>query len=185
MNALERIADVLRQEGGLLGATVPAPDDLGVLDDAYGRLASNGPRPVDRDAAAFALEAVREGYLLHYGAAARIVRTDDPDLALLAGDRLYALGLAALADAGDLPAIAELADLIALCAQAHAAGDAELAEALWTSSCAAVAHGTSEDHEAAKSAARGAHPSAVSALRAAARHLVPDLGHPGRTASTL
>jgi hypothetical protein len=183
MNALERIARVLREEGGLLGATVP--DEPGVLDDAYGRLAADGPRPVDPAAAAFAFEAVREGYLLHYGPAARIVETEDADLALLAGDRLYALGLAALAEAGDLPAIAELADLIALCAQAHAADDRDLAEALWTAACSAVAHGTSEGHEAAKAAARGARPSAASALRAAARHLVPQQSHQGRTASTL
>ena len=37
------------------------------------------------------LEAVREGYLLHYGAP-RLPSDDDPDLALLMGDRLYALG---------------------------------------------------------------------------------------------
>ena len=46
----------------------------------------------------------------------------DADLRLLAGDALYALGLARLAELGDLPAVAELADLIALCARAHARG---------------------------------------------------------------
>ncbi len=51
------------------------------------------------------------------------MRPDDPDLALLAGDRLYALGLERLAALGDLDAVAELADVIALCAQAHAEGD--------------------------------------------------------------
>ena len=44
------------------------------------------------------VEAVREGYLLHYGDG-RVVRGADPDLALLAGDYLYALGLERLADA--------------------------------------------------------------------------------------
>jgi fructose-1,6-bisphosphatase I len=38
----------------------------------------------------------------------------DEDLRLLAGDALYALGLARLAEAGDLDAVAELADVIAL-----------------------------------------------------------------------
>ncbi len=48
---------------------------------------------------ALAVEAVREGYELHDGGG-RVVATEDADLALLAGDRLYALGLAELAAAG-------------------------------------------------------------------------------------
>ena len=44
----------------------------------------------------------------------------DDDLRLLAGDALYALGLTRLAETGDLEAVAELADLISLCAQAQA-----------------------------------------------------------------
>ena len=51
------------------------------------------------------------------------MRPDDPDLALLAGDRLYALGLARLAELGDLEAVAVLADVISRAAQAHAEGD--------------------------------------------------------------
>ena len=43
----------------------------------------------------------------------------DPDLALLAGDYLYALGLERLAALGDLEAIRELSDLISLSAQLH------------------------------------------------------------------
>lgn len=179
MNALARVAGVLSDEGGLLGAVVHAEPPL---DDVLGRSAADGPAPVDADTAAFAVEAVREGYLLHHGVggnrAARIIVTDDADLALLAGDRLYALGLDALADAGDLPAIAELADLIALSAQAHAAGDPDLAEALWTGAVHAIAHGTSPEHRAAKDAARTADPSAASALRVAARHLRPDVALP-------
>ena len=38
------------------------------------------------------VEAVREGYLLHYGEP-RLLVGADADLALLAGDYLYALGL--------------------------------------------------------------------------------------------
>ena len=51
------------------------------------------------------IEAVREGYLLHYGEP-RIVVGADTDLALLAGDYLYALGLERLAALGDLEAVA-------------------------------------------------------------------------------
>ena len=65
------------------------------------------------------LAAIREGYEQHYGEG-RVLRTEDRDLALLAGDRLYALGLALLAEQGDLRAVAVLADLISECASAHA-----------------------------------------------------------------
>ena len=46
----------------------------------------------------------------------------DEDLRLLAGDTLYAIGLARLAEAGDLDAVAALADLISACAQAESEG---------------------------------------------------------------
>jgi hypothetical protein len=81
----------------------------------------------------FVLEAVYEGYLLHYGAP-RLFEGMDGDLRLLAGDALYALGLARLAERGDLPAVAELSDLIARSAQAHAEGRGEDVEALWDAS---------------------------------------------------
>ena len=50
------------------------------------------------------------------------------------GDALYALGLARLAESGDLPAVAELSDLISRSAQAHAEGRGAAAEALWDAS---------------------------------------------------
>lgn len=91
-----------------------------------------------------AAELVREGYLLHYGAA-RWYDFGDADLALLAGDRLYAAGLAALAEARDVEAVAELARLIAGCAEAHAVGDSGRADGLWASSLAMLARGSGAD----------------------------------------
>jgi hypothetical protein len=81
----------------------------------------------------FVLEAVYEGYLMHYGEP-RAFSGMDPDLRLLAGDALYALGLSRLAEAGDLEAVAILSDLISDSAQAQAQGRAADAEALWESS---------------------------------------------------
>jgi hypothetical protein len=78
----------------------------------------------------FVLEAVYEGYLMHYGNPRAFAGMDE-DLRLLAGDALYALGLERLAVAGDLKAVAELSDLISACARAHAEGRPELAEARW------------------------------------------------------
>jgi hypothetical protein len=86
---------------------------------------------------AFVLEAVYEGYLMHYESP-RAFRGMDEDLRLLAGDTLYALGLSRLAESGDLEAVAELSDLISLCAQAQAAGLPELAEELWRASARAL-----------------------------------------------
>ena len=79
----------------------------------------------------FVLEAVHEGYLLHYGESRGFSGMDE-DLALLAGDSLYALGLARLAEAGDLDAVAKLADLITACAKAHAEGAPAAAVTLWS-----------------------------------------------------
>jgi hypothetical protein len=84
------------------------------------------------------MEAVREGYLLHYGES-RLLSGHDPDLALLAGDYLYALGLDRLAAAGDTQAVAVLSELIARCAQLHAEGRGDEVEALWTEAAQKIA----------------------------------------------
>jgi len=127
-----------------------------------------GPRAAGREEDyALLVEAIVEGYLQHYGTG-RVVRPEDPDLALLAGDRLYALGLSRLAELGDLDAVAELADVISLAAQAHAEGDADRADAVWVAGVAAVAHGAAPGLEAAKAAARAGDEGAALALRAAA-----------------
>ncbi len=86
----------------------------------------------------FVLEAVYEGYLMHYGEP-RAFAGMDRDMRLLAGDALYALGLARLAEAGDLEAVAILSDLISATAQAQAEGRAADAEALWDASAASLA----------------------------------------------
>jgi hypothetical protein len=138
MSALADLAAALRGEGGLLAATVTD--------------APTGPPGDELD---FIVEAIREGYLQHYGAG-RVVRPEDPDLALLAGDRLYALGLERLAALGDLAAVAELADIISLSAQAHAEDDPGRAKAVWEAGAAALRAGPTPDHEAAKRRWRGA-----------------------------
>jgi hypothetical protein len=83
------------------------------------------------------VEAVREGYLLHYGEP-RVLAGHDPDLALLAGDYLYALGIERLAALGDAEAVGVLAELIGRCAQAHAEGRGADAAELWRDAVAAL-----------------------------------------------
>ena len=86
------------------------------------------------------VEAVREGYLLHYGEP-RLLRGQDADLALLAGDYLYALGIERLATLGDAAAVATLAELIAGCARLHAEGRPDEAAALWRSAAVEIGGG--------------------------------------------
>jgi hypothetical protein len=111
---------------------------------------------------------MREGYLLHYSAP-RLLAGADSDLALLAGDYLYALGLERLAALGDLDAVRELADLISLAAQAHG-GDRDRerarreATALWLASTVAVGCGGSGTHAEAKESLRAGSPSAAERL---------------------
>jgi hypothetical protein len=110
---------------------------------------------------------ILEGSHLHYGPQ-RVVRTEDEDLALLLGDQLYALGLSRLAGLGDLEAVDELADVISLVAQAHAASDPALVDAVWDAGATAIGWGASSDHAAAKELARAGDTGAADALRAAA-----------------
>ena len=123
MSALARVVEAL--EPSLARHAVP--------DAGPGRFSAVVEDP-DR---LFVLEAVYEGYLMHYGEP-RAFTGMDPDLRLLAGDALYALGLARLAERGDLPAVAELADLISLTARAHAEGAPKAADALWLASARAL-----------------------------------------------
>jgi hypothetical protein len=70
---------------------------------------------------ALGLETIYEGYLVHYGRS-RLFAPPDADTALLLGDYLYAEGLVHIAATGNVDAVADLAELISLCAQARADG---------------------------------------------------------------
>jgi hypothetical protein len=109
------------------------------------------------------LDDINAGVRLHYASDGT-----DADLDLLLGDQRYAHGLLRLAELGDLEATIELGDLISLLSQAHAAGDAALADAIWQAGVAAVGWGTNEQLESAKNLARAGNPDAAEALLAAA-----------------
>ena len=114
------------------------------------------------------VEAIFEGYLLHYGTP-RVVRPPESDLGLLAGDQLYALGLARLVGLGDLAAVAELADVITLTALAQGEDREDLALAVWATGARAVGWGASDSHRHAKALVLAHDPGALEALRAAAQ----------------
>jgi hypothetical protein len=156
--ALTDVAEAIRADDTLLSDHLREPP----AEAALGELAAAGPRAAGAEADyAFVIEAIREGYLLHYGRP-RVLGDVDGDLALLAGDHLYALGLERLAGLGDLEAVRGLGDLISLCAVAHADGPAShgLAGALWLASTVAVCAGPSEAHRAAVEMLRAQRPAA-------------------------
>jgi hypothetical protein len=135
--ALRELAAQLREEETPISAHVVEPTAAPRL----GEIAAAGPRAAAASAEyAQVIEAVYEGYLLHYGAS-RLLAGHDADLALLAGDYLYALGLDWLAALGDTEAVGVLADLISRCAQLHAEGEAEAAEPLWEAAARRIAGG--------------------------------------------
>jgi hypothetical protein len=178
-DVLSRLAATVRAQGGLLAEAGAGAPSATHASAPHGALAAAGPRAAaDPDRYELLVEAIREGYLLHY-CEARVVTPSDPDLALLVGDQLYALGLAELATLGDLEAVRELADVISLAAQAQAAADEELAEAVWDAGATAVGWGATPAHEEAKAQARAGAPQAAVELRDAARHARGD-GAPRR-----
>lgn len=165
MSALAVLAAELREERTVISAHVVEPRTAAAL----GPLAAAGPRAAGAEAEyALVLESVREGYLLHYGEP-RILAGHDPDLALLAGDYLYARGIERLAALGDAAALRELSDLISLAAECHAEGRDELSPPLWLSTAIAVGCGPSSAHRTAKDAARRLAADAGRQLRDAAR----------------
>jgi hypothetical protein len=180
---LERLRALLHEEGGLIATLVgdgPGGEEAG-LDRAEGingaggeegkspaRIAASGPRTERRgEQYELLVEAIYEGYLLHYGAP-RVVRAADADLRVLAGDRLYAIGLARLVEMGDTRVVAELADTITLSALAQGAGDTALADAVWAAGARAVGWGSSAVHARAKELVAGGSPQAFEAMRTSA-----------------
>jgi hypothetical protein len=113
MSALATLAEQLRAEDTPISEFVVDPVGSGEADEY-----------------SLVIEAVREGYLLHYGEP-RLMRGHDSDLGLLAGDYLYALGLDRLAAMGDTESVSVLSELISKCAQAHAEGRETEVPALW------------------------------------------------------
>jgi len=175
--ALAALRAALAGEPGLLGELArsaapdgPEPGEAGPPGQGGpAQLASRGPRADGRrEGYELLLELIVEGSLLHYGQP-RVICPADPDLGLLLGDQLYALGLRRLAELGDLEAVGELADVISLISQAALAGERELIDDIWQAGAAAVGWGGDLAYEQAKRLARAGRAEAGEALRASAR----------------
>lgn len=165
-DALRELAAILGEEGSVISPRVVDP---GHARPALGALAAAGPRAAAAPGEyALVVESVREGFLLHYGHG-RVVAGADPDLALLAGDYLYALGLERLASLADIESVRELSDLISLAAQIHdGSRDERRAEresgALWLACATAIGIGAGAEHERAKATLRDGSAAAAAQL---------------------
>jgi hypothetical protein len=136
-SVLQVLAEQLRAEDTPVSPYVVDPAEPPTL----GELAASGPGTAAAPAEyALVVEAVREGYLLHYEQP-RLLAGHDPDLALLAGDYLYALGLDRLGALGDTRAVAILSDLISECARLQAEGEPEPIPALWRNAAERISLG--------------------------------------------
>jgi len=106
----ETIAAEAAEESGLWAAAL-RPEDEREAVPVFSPLA---PAPL-----ALGLETIYEGYLMHYGRP-RLFAAEDRDTRILLGDYLYAHGLVRVAEAGDVGVVADLAALLAVCAQLRA-----------------------------------------------------------------
>lgn len=131
MSSIEAIHTALAGDDPLLAAALVSPDD-GTSDSPTAEL-----HPGAAEDLLVGVEAIREGHLLHWGDG-RLVKTSDQDLAILAGDRLYALGLERVAATGSEDAIVELSRLIRDSATSMAAGSSAESEDVWRATCARI-----------------------------------------------
>jgi hypothetical protein len=124
---LDRIAAVAASERGALATTLLA---------AEARRGGEVWAPLCGEPFAAGMEAIYEGYLLHYGQP-RLFAPRDGGERLLCGDHLYAQGLVWVAAIGDLAAIDALASLIGTAAAVRARGDPDTD--LWAATALALA----------------------------------------------
>ena len=94
---------------------------------------------------AIAVETIYEGYLVHYGRP-RLFAPGDGDTVLLLGDYLYAQGLVRLSATGSVEAVADMGELISLCAQLRAEHSTEDGHA-WAASVALLGRGVLKETE--------------------------------------
>jgi len=135
--ALIALSERVAAEGDPLSAHIVTPAAVPVL----GELVAAGPRTAAAPAEyAFIVEAVREGYLCHYGTP-RVLEGSDSDLELLAGDLFYAIGISGLAALDDPESVGILSDLIRIAAGFRAVGEGERAEELWLAQLLALSCG--------------------------------------------
>ena len=140
----ETIAREAERESALWGAALRAPE---------ARDPTRVFSPLGEERFALGLESIYEGYLVHHGRP-RLFHPPDHDTALLLGDYLYAHGLVRIAAFQEVDVVADLAELLSVCAQLRAEGRAGDG-AVWAGTVASLAAG-GETLAAAREALRDA-----------------------------
>ena len=140
---LRRLGARVAEEGPPLAVVAKRPE----AGPGFAELVARGPRTSGDPATyAFVVEAVREGYLCHYEVS-RVLDSPDPDLALLAGDLFYAIGISALAELADDESVRLLSDLIRVSAELRSGGRRSEAELMWLAAIVALSCGSDAQYE--------------------------------------
>ena len=135
----ETIALAAERESRLWREALKRPDERSLLP-VFSRLAD--------DRFHLAIETLYEGYLAHY-ARPRLFDPGSGERALLLGDYLYAQALVQISALGDVRAVDDLAELIALCAHLQAEPAAVDDGPAWAAAAALIRTGTLEAARAA------------------------------------
>jgi hypothetical protein len=133
--------------------------------------------PIAGEAFADGVETIYEGYLVHHAPRGRVFAAPDREQALLLGDYLYATGLVQVCAAGDVEAIAALADLVSLAAHLRAEGGVIVDAELWLATARHLAGSRDETLFEAREALRNGDPTILCALVADADAVSPLLEH--------
>ncbi len=151
---VDRIAERAARGSAVWARSVLAPTDRDG-DALFGTVAG----------APFAdgVETIYEGYLVHHAPRGRVFAAPDREQGLLLGDYLYATGLVQVCEAGDVEAIAALADLVSLAAHLRASG-ANVDGELWLATARHLAGPRNDDLTAAREALRAGDSAALIAL---------------------
>ena len=110
---VDRIAERAARGSDVWARCVLGPEDR-VGGTLFGGIAGS--------AFADGVETIYEGYLVHHAPRGRVFAPAGLEQGLLLGDYLYATGLVQVCEAGDVDAIAALADLVSLAAHLRATG---------------------------------------------------------------
>lgn len=144
---LQSIRESVTADDPLLAAHISrdAPGNLGPGFSDLFRLAA-GPADGSGEGRLPAIEYTCEGYLLHHGRS-RLLEPMPGELALLAGDYMYARSLNHLTGRGDLAGIRLLSRLIGFCSLVHCEGLAPgLVNAAWAVTTLKLARGDDADN---------------------------------------
>ncbi|MSO46492.1 MAG: hypothetical protein EXQ67_00175 [Thermoleophilia bacterium] len=152
---VDRIVELAAQSSDVWARSVLAPSERDGAE-VFG--------PIAGDAFADGVETIYEGYLVHHAPRGRVFAAPDREQGLLLGDYLYATGLVQVCAAGDVEAIAALADLVSLAAHLRAEGGVIVDAELWLATVRHLAGPRDQSLSEAREALRTGDPTRLSRL---------------------